>query len=189
VKAFTAIKTVVRELKYLELSNVIGSKILIQSFPSVEKDVQTALQARSIHFLRGLLTAEGTNYGSLKKYRLLDLSFDTVCPLPEADSIDAHFLKNVGYLSDTEDLKDGPILPGCDDAGLLEELIDAINRKAWMVKVFLEDREHETAIEQHRVPGPAETFDLESYFPREFSVKDACLTNCDTVWLFKHFWL
>ncbi len=167
----------------------MGSKILIQSLPSIEKDVQTTLQASSIQFLGGLLTAEETNYGSLKKYRLLDLSFDTISPLPEAHSIDARFLKNVGYLPDAEDIKDGPILPECDDAGLLEELIDDINKKVWLVKVFLRDDELETAIEQHRVSDLLETFDLESYFPREFSVTDACLTNCDTVWLFKHFWL
>jgi hypothetical protein len=189
MKAFSAIKTVLRELKYLELTNVIGSKILIHSLATVEKEVQTVLQANTILFVGLLQTDEGTNQGSLKKYRLLDLVFDATSLLPETRSIDARFLKNTGYLPDTEDLKDGPIMPGCDDASLLEVLIDDINKKVWVVKMFLEDDELKNAIEQHRVAELSKTFDVSSYLSREFSVRDACLTNCETVWLFKHFYL
>jgi hypothetical protein len=190
MKAFSSLKAVLGRLRYLELTSVIRSKIQIHSLHTLERDIQSFFEASGIRFLGRLLTDEQASMGCLRKYRLLDLSFDVHGALPHTDPVDIRFLKEMGFLIDEKNnIDSGPILPGCDDAGLLLDLIKDLDKKTWTIKVFLQDPELRIAVAENRLSQLGLSFKQESYFPHELPIVDACLTNCSMIWLFKHLYL
>ncbi len=96
------------------------------------------------------------------------------------------FLKDMGFLPDKNEVDDA-IFP---DAGIgfLKEMLDEVRNNKLLFKVLLDSQgEYRGAkgapVEQWVNKDPAH------YFPCEFVISDACITNCGLIWLNKHFYL
>lgn len=91
------IKSLVRGLRYEELSQLIGKTIIVNSLASAENDVREALQA-NYPFIGSLIPEE--HVGAFRKYGILDLSFEVGETVPDVKPKDIRFLKSMGFIAD-----------------------------------------------------------------------------------------
>jgi hypothetical protein len=94
----------------------------------------------------------------------------------------------MGFLpdKDKEDVSDA-VFP---DAGIgfLEVMLDDVRENRLLLKILL-DSQGEYRGAQGAASEQWLNADPTQYFPCEFIVRDACLTNCSLIWLNKHFYL
>jgi len=124
----------------------------------------------------------------------MDLTF--AIPEPISTVIDAPgipLLKQLGFVIEPEpqppvsaegDLWD-------DDPTCLAELAEDLNAQQLVVRLFLELPQGSAGLPKPGEPANLfEPFTLPTdYFPRTFTVSDACITNAGFVWFHKHFYL
>jgi hypothetical protein len=126
--------------------------------------------------------------GVFLKYGVLDYEFNTVVTDIVLERQRVRFLKDLGLLFDKRDVDDSMFF----DAGIgfLEEMVDETKENKLLFKIML-DRQGEGEILSAPSPVSNEWLNTDSnnYFPCEFTVRDACLTNCGSIWLNKHFYL
>jgi len=103
-----------------------------------------------------------------------------------AERQSVRFLKEFGLLANKEDVNDSFFPDG--GIGFLEEMVAEVKENHLLLKIRLDSQgayrgAKDTPIEQWMSADPAQ------YFPCQFVVSDACLTNCSSIWLSKHFYL
>lgn len=191
-------------LKYSELNELIGQVVTIQTEASLESDLHAQLRP-SIPYLGSI---KNFDYGSLAdfpgyahgpwrawaKYWLLDLKFDVDPAVlhPPGDAIDEQWIFNL-FCEIASDDELGPQLLGDPSHKRdFDELKKAVANNRWYVLLFLTDINEgpytrESIDKRIKLSETMEA--LESYFPLQFKVTDACLTNTSKAWMSKHFYM
>ena len=177
-----------RELRYRELP-LIGKPVRIESLGEVEP----VLRALVAPWIAAGAAWEGCDLvGGLGKYGLLDRSFAAPPELLEDRStlvgIAALHANGMGLPLEPDPDPEITAMEAEIAAGCLTDLADELG--GCVLKVFLNDdidnARRFAHLEQTRVPRVSL---LPDYFPRVFTVTDACVTNAKRIWLGKHFYL
>jgi hypothetical protein len=182
IPGLSVIKELVRGLRYRSVDQLVGIKLELTSIEMAPDEVCALIRQHGIEVagLRDLST------GAFLKYGLLDYDFLEVVTdfVPEPQRV--RFLKDMGFLPDKKDVDDGVF----HDAGIgfLEEMVDEVRENKLLFKILLDSQ----GAYRGAKGVPREKWmnvDPNKYFPCEFIVRDACLTNCSLIWLNKHFYL
>jgi hypothetical protein len=162
----TVLRTIARQLRYRPLPELIGAKVTIDSAASAADTVSAVLATSCPWPLRFIRPQAPWITESLTKYRLLDLTYALEdIQWQSSDAPGASILQQLGFV--VQDLAQE------DDATSLELLAENIDQEGPVLRLIIEERAR---------PGGAE-------FPYYMEVSDACLTNADSIWLHKHFYL
>lgn len=194
------------EVRYREISELIGKEIVISIFSSIRQELTNAVHGL-IRLNGGLELTNDDLSGTLAKYAILDLKFAMAQRvLAEPDKLGRKALSDLGFLLSKEDQKVARELEEKDPT-CIESLVEGLTaRKEWLL-VFLElaprgdpilERLNATqhAIQTGVPVEEASIFALHqaiealpTRFPAKFKIIDACITNSDFIWFHKHFYL
>ncbi|HTB72740.1 MAG TPA: hypothetical protein VK762_05835 [Polyangiaceae bacterium] len=175
-----ALKRLARDFRYRPLPSLEGSKLPVASFDAVEGGLRALLEENG---LRPTIF-DGNNFrASIAKYDLIDVRFGTSpAALEHADTrTGLAALRELGFLESPQDGEDG--------GSCLEMLAEDINDGICQIKLFLQ------AETPRNVRDPVVRRQMiklklpKDYFPRNFILGDACVTNANGIWLEKHLWL
>jgi hypothetical protein len=191
------VRTVARGIRYRSLPELIGRRVAIHGIETVGTDIRESLG--------DLLPDEcelisPINLPAIAKYGILDLEFTV-----SESVLTSNCQSGIGLLKETGLVCARKTPPGTKgagitsepltgDTGILEELAEDIAKGQTLCKLFLkaEPARMMPDLEQMSRQARREFFtDLTlpaDYFPREFAVIDACLTNTGFVWFVKHFY-
>lgn len=183
------IRVLAHNLRYRQMSVLIDQVVTINSIETVEANIFYALAGAfpsDSHFLE---PEAKYMLGSMGKYGILDLEFQVPDGLLEAEYESGiallrklHFLRRKDQLQELTDIFDDLSKP-TGDPTCLTELCKEMDRGQTILKLFLET-------ERIQGVGPHMIGRLPlNYLPREFVIKDACITNSGYVWFHKHFYL
>ena len=119
------------------------------------------------------------------KYGILDYQFEVYGDY-SVEQQGVRFLKDLGFLLDKKDVDDSLFLDA--GIGVLEEMLDQVKSNKIFFKILLDSQgeyrgAHVSGDKNWQSANPNE------YFPCQFKMRDACLTNCSLIWLNKHFYL
>lgn len=126
--------------------------------------------------------------GALAKYGLLDLRYNAP---PDLAATEHHhglsLLKELGFVEHPGDFA-WEALKADDMFGFVTDLLDEFDKNETILKVFLEERP------KRPFPPPPEwerwVRERSSMpFPKTMEIVDACITNAESVWLSKHFYM
>lgn len=182
IPGLSVIKELVRGLRYRSVDQLVGITLELTSIEKAPDEVCALIRRHGIEVadVRDLST------GAFLKYGLLDFDFVEVVTdfVPERQRV--RFLKDMGFLPDKKDVDDSVF----HDAGIgfLEEMVDEVRENKLLFKILLDSQ----GAYRGAQGAPRENWmnvDPNKYFPCEFIVRDACLTNCSLIWLNKHFYL
>lgn len=178
----TFAKKVLRGLRYGSLPKLINRKIEICSIETIESSIFSILGGDLPADSRLISNEKIRVVRTIAKYGIMDAEFSISnrhlvnCPL-----IDKETFRELGFILSSEDkecVTQNPLPNGDEDVGLLDFLANDIEKKEAIIKLFL------------RCDAPKLSLKLpKDFFPREFTVQDACMTNSGYVWLNKHFYL
>ena len=188
------LRKVAKELRYLLLTDIIGSRVTIHSIETIQADI--------LHSLSPPLPATAVLerpeqrflIGALIKYGLMDLTF--AIPEPIATGTDAPGILLLQQLGFVIAPKQHPAVSAdgamwSDDPTCLAELADSLNMHHFVVRLFLELPPDTDGLPP--LDDPAHWFAPfrlpTSYFPKTFTVSDACMSNAGFVWFHKHFYV
>src|SRR5262249_51255220 len=135
--------------------------------------------------LGGLRTSPQHMEATVEKFGMLDLTFEAVAPIPACPRASAKLLRDLELI----DLRDeDSILLGLEDKWqrFLQDLVAESAKGQWIVKMLLQYPNFYNTNDLTKAPHSMPRVNPIT-FPERFLIKDACLTNCDQVWLFKHF--
>lgn len=183
IPGLSVIKRLLRGLRYTELSHLIGLEIEIDSLEKLRNNLDKLLIEHKQPVASLLSEHPDVPF---RKYGILDLAFEVLNTDHPIDRKPARFLKEMGFLPDRAEVDDA-VFP---DAGIgfLEEMLEQTQSGKLMLKLFLRSR----GGYQGAKDRPVEEWlkmDLTKHFPCKFAIVDACITNCDLIWLNKHFYL
>jgi hypothetical protein len=169
-----------RGLRYRPLP-LIGQRLRIDSLDAVEP----ALRALVSPWIAAGAPWGGCDVvGGLAKYGLIDRSFDAPPALLEDPStlvgIAALRANGMGLRAEPDPDPEIAAAEAEMNADFLRDLADKLG--SCVLKVFLDDD-----VDGARRPRRLSL--LPEYFPRVFTVTDACVTNADGIWMGKHFYL
>jgi hypothetical protein len=179
------IRWVARNLQYHPVTELIDQPLTLSSLDRIVNDSQELIRR---FFPGGTYRGPEEKYrvGVLAKYGLLDLTF----AVPEADFPPKDVpgctpLRSLGFVG-TRKSSANPEDPN-ELLIWLEQMEEEIKNDGAIVKLMLVETKHlaperETWRKWVREPGLMP-------FPKDFRVLDACLTNSDSVWINKHFYL
>ncbi len=190
---FASLRRIRRELVYESREDLIGAEICINGPDSISVDVNSTLRP-NMPELAALI--EGAFFD---KYVFLDLTFAVDFAPRTWARANLRLLQEYGYLpKDREEAID--CLPYGEDPmnnGSLFLLEEDLDKKRIVLRLFLQP-----TILSRRIHGNSrltaaernararEAIPLkERKFPIVFRIQDAALTNADSIWLFKHFYL
>lgn len=183
IPGLSVIKELVRGLRYRTVDQLVGLKVELTSIEKAPDELCSLIRQHGIDVAGDI---QDLSAGAFLKYGLLDYDFVVVSTDLVAERQRVRFLKDMGLLSDKKDVDDS-VFP---DAGIgfLEEMLDEIRKNKLVVKILLDSqgayRGAQGALQEQWMNA-----DPDQYFPCEFVVRDACLTNCSLIWLNKHFYL
>lgn len=178
----TYAKKILRGLRYSSLPKLIGRKIEICSIETIESDI-FAILGGDLPNDSLLISSENIRReGAIAKYGIIDAEFSISnrhlvnCPVIERNTF-----RELGFVLSPEDkeyVTKNPLPNGDEDVGLLDFLAEDIEKNEAIIKLFL------------RCDRPNLYLKLpKDFFPREFTIQDAYMTNSGYVWLNKHFYL
>lgn len=178
----TYAKKILRGLRYCSLPKLIDRKIEICSIETIESDIFAILGGDLPADSHLILKEEKYFEGAIAKYGIIDAEFSISnrhlanCPIIDSDTF-----RELGFVLSPEDkeyVTENPLPNGDEDVGLLDFLADDVEKNEAIIKLFL------------RCDKPKLSLKLpKDFFPREFTVQDACMTNSGYVWFNKHFYL
>jgi hypothetical protein len=176
-------KSIAASIKYHELSSCIGQKIVIHGLETIEQDVLRDVKYGLPSDLQ--LQGEAKFWkGQLAKYAMLDLRFVLQEEIVETDFMSGKEALDYLHLGEP-DAKNGFART------VLEEIEQDLAQKRWYVLLLLKTEPH-AEIDPTNQLGQMSIFLKpfpEDYYPREFIVEDACLTNTSYAWFFRHFYV
>lgn len=190
-------------LKCTTLTDVIGKVVTIPTEAALESELRAQLRS-TVPYLGSLQKldlgeqfADAPAYqrypwGTWAKYSFLDLQFDVdpAIPHPEGNAVDQQWI--VDLFAEMADDESGlEVLADPSFQYYVNQLKEAVAANRWYVLLFIEDTKggphtHDSIRERMKL---CETMEIESYFPIQFKVTDAALTNTKLAWLGKHFYL
>ena len=173
-EAFFLALAVARRLRYRTIDRAVGLRVHVRSEASIASCVLDALEPWVPKEVEA--TPKCTpNLGAVAKYALLDLEF----PVRSTIAKDLPRL-SIGALREME------VLEKSSSEGL-EVLWEEVTSGDYVFKLMLDAANDERSIEQ-RLRDTTRGLP-KGYFPRDFEVRDACITNGPCLWLAKHFYL
>jgi hypothetical protein len=181
------IKKISRELRYRTLNELIGTTIPINGLESVEQDVASRLDALFPENCRLIGPERKSMEGSTAKYGLLDLTYTAPSFLLESQyESGISLLKTLHFLIGPEEAEEivremRELDENFDDPTCLQNLNEDLEMKQTFLRLFLQTDHKAQGREILGILSPG-------FFPRVFTVKDACATNSDYVWFHKHFY-
>jgi hypothetical protein len=198
------LRKVARELRYRPLPGLIGTTVTIASAETAPETVTLALAKPFSHPIRFRGPQEPWMTRSLAKYRLLDLTFavDGLRWEP-SDCPGISTLKEFGFALHPDNLPEDQreYLKNDKDPTCLGELAGDIDQGQVLLRLFLEESPRRDALEHVKElmrAGKGHLFfggvndlraALADFFPHQMAVSDACLTNAESIWFHKHFYL
>lgn len=185
------IKKISRELRYRTMNELIGKTIPINDLESVEQDVTSSLGSMLPENSKLIGPARKYMEGVSAIYGLLDLTYTVPSSLLESQyESGISLLKALHFLIDSEKAEEitremrelaADTNEDFNDPTCLQNLNEALETKQTFLRLFLQT--------DHKAQGRERLgLLLPGFFPREFTVKDACVTNSDFVWFHKHFY-
>jgi hypothetical protein len=205
----SVLRKVARGLKYRLLPELIGTKVTIESVRSVPFNVvamlDRALLDRALSLpVRFSGPQEHSITVALAKYRILDLRFtvDGVEWQPK-DTPGISLLKEFGFILKPNDIL-GRVRQSVlehDDPTCINFLDKDIGQDQTLLRLYLEEvprgkgteylEELTKAGKRRLLKGSVAEMELllDGFFPHEMAVSDACLTNADSIWFHKHFYM
>ncbi len=183
IPGLSVIKELVRGLRYRTVDQLVGRKIKLASLERAPGELCSVIRQHGIHVDPVI---QDLSAGAFLKYGLLDYDFVVVNSELAPEPQRVRFLKSMGLLPDKKDVDDSVFF----DAGIgfLEEMVDEIRKNKLLFKILL-DSQGAYRGAQGKPKEKWMNADPNQYFPCEFTVRDACLTNCSLIWLNKHFYL
>jgi hypothetical protein len=182
------VRRVARGLRYRPLSHLLGRVVAVSDLDRIEDAIRLSLGTDLPDGCRLAGPEPRFREGAVAKYGILDLRFTAPGDILAGDVLTGvPLLRELGYLPEEQV---GPQHRDCDDpTWCLEMLQEDLDEGQTWLRLFLEGgRPGEGAW----IKGPGGHVSLrvpEGYLPRAFRVTDACVTNANGVWLWKHFYL
>lgn len=182
---FATVCAIARRIRYRTLDRVIGEKVRIAAEPSAVGDVLDALD-RFLPPVAPPLPQPAPGLGAVAKHGLLDLEFSLRAGAgADLPRLSVRELRALGVLlkNDTAHEPEEEDL----DFSCLTDLHDQVTSGKVVLKLILDAVNDDRPISQRLIhtmkglPG--------NYLPRQFRVRDACVTNAPSLWLQKHFYL
>lgn len=179
---FALVRTLARSVLYVELTNLLGIRVFLSGAAHAPDEVQRLLVGRVPYQPVFREPALKVRRGTVAKYGLLDLCFSIDNPgLSSGSLCGLSTLRNLGFL---EKPTEGDDREGLDF--LRNDLLGEIRESRYYLKVFLKadyDVEESERMRRARKGMPR------NFWPREFVVVDACITNARLIWINKHFYV
>ncbi len=182
--ALSLVKTIARQIKYCELTNLIGQSITIHDVNSVFDDVKRDLQLPD-DAMPVTRDEKYTRIG-IAKYGLIDIDF-TVQGTEILNAVEGfEAIRTLHLYQENPNLaKDDLFLEA--GVGFLEEMVEDIEAGIVYLLLYLKTN-HPEDINERKIQFKNWSIP-DNYFPRKFVVKDAALCNTRFAWLTKHFYL
>ncbi|CAN5403977.1 hypothetical protein BH11CYA1_BH11CYA1_04760 [soil metagenome] len=180
---FKRIRKTLRSVRYSTLSNVIGKQVLISSAANASSEVTKILQNefRWLDPTRLTEMAEVT----LPKYGLLDLSFSLV-DQHETNPLTVKDLKNLGGFPSKNDRSqtkgDYSLLPEFHEQICEEAEMNSLNALFFLTSDAMSDEPYVSG-------GSPDVLAFTLRYPQIVTVKDACITNAESIWTLKYFYM
>jgi hypothetical protein len=182
------IKTIARNIKYQELPELIGKTVTINSIATIPSDIQRDLGLstkaewvkKEEKFLRRAMAKQG----------LIDIDYRlngvTLSGAESGIELVRRF-HLVQRIQESDDPLEQDLVKVA--IGFLEDIAEELTATQVYFKAFLETKHPigEEAIKTFFNYQQGEVFP-DDYFPRQFVVKDAALSNTSHIWMFKHFY-
>lgn len=183
IPGLSVIKELVRGLRFSSVDQLVGLSLELTSIEKAPDEVRSLIRQHGFDIAGDV---RDLSVGAFLKYGLLDYDFVVENTELAAEPQRVRFLKDMGFLPDKKDVDDD-VFP---DAGIgfLEEMLDQVRQNQLLFKIFLDSQ----GAYRGARGAQEETWmnaDPDQYFPCTFMVCDACLTNCSSIWLNKHFYL
>jgi hypothetical protein len=177
------VRKVARGLRYLNLPNLIGAKVTIQSNESADSDFLAIVGDYADHArIEPRLISIGG--GTHCRYGFLDIELRGKSELlsKEAES-GIQLLMSLGFISRKADGR--PFLWPCDFDQMAE---DIEKRETHLLLIMVDEGfdKRERVFPPDRQPGLNDQHIPQ--FPVHFQIADACLANSAHVWIWKHFY-
>jgi len=191
------------DLKYESREDLIGTEISIDGRAKIKDNITAALRDKIPNI------ADMVEGGFLGKYTLLDLTFE-LNPQPEfCPSAHLRLLQEFGFLAKTREEALETNLLGCDpkNNGALYLIEEGLDEEKLFLRLFLDPVHLKLPKPQKTLSGLSGLVErvcrkllparrildgnafIDSSFPIEYRVTDACITNARAIWLFKHFYM
>jgi hypothetical protein len=165
-------------LRYQELAHLLGTQVTVASLETLESDIRSALKLPLLENAIWEVKADRFLKGALTKYGLIDASFQVYSTwLGEDFQQGASLLEYLNFKPDETPSNDGLAYT------VLESLADELQLGLTWLKLFLRadpPPRLETGHSSQELPA--------DYFPKTFTIEDACLSNSSYVWFWKHFY-
>lgn len=197
---FRLIRRLAKDLKYLPLELLWNYPITINSVATVEQDIRQEL-GKIVPAECQLLTTSEMMVGMLKKYQFLDLT----AQVPDALLLRANYHSGMlllrqllpqNYIEDGIEPK--PMFDDDDELDslnfsemFLEGLADDLNTGITVCRMWIESRSRQSFEERFEAEQQNKLSSIlaRDYFPHDFVIRDACLTNAKGVWFFKYLYI
>ena len=181
-------------MKYRSLPELMKIKITINKIETIEEDLKNAIREIFPEEHKLLTTAKNME-GMMIKYDFLDLTFSTNYNLLESEyKSGISLLKNLWFLEkrNLPENNDDEIWGDWfeEEPNCLSFLAEDIDRNKTYIKMFVESSkprsrqtkwQHFKSFSINKLPP--------NYLPQQFIIKDACVSNSDSVWFHKYFFL
>lgn len=183
VPGLSVIKSLVRELRYCQIKSLVDTTIMLSSIEAAPAEVRAKISSLGIE-IESILENPGVL--SFNKYGLLDFEYQVIKTSLPIERQSVRFLRDLGVLIDSHELLDSVFIPD-DGVWFLDDMLQDIREEKLVLKIMLDCQSDfpvklkDTSASLYDNPN--------KYFPSEFKVRDACITNCGLVWLCKHFYL
>lgn len=191
------VREVSRDIRCRALPELVDRSVVLHKEETIVSDVEGCVQRLMPDVQFSCNESKGVLF-PLLKYGFLDLTWEIgSVDWRTADVGGTSLLRELGFLISPKELLDqSDLLMGQDDdPTCLEELRDDITRRKSFLRVFLLEQPQrdlaESMIRLAEAGGMTEEFAsgfLSGYFPKEYVIVDACLTNAPFIWFHKHFY-
>lgn len=181
---FLTIRKTLRTVKYLPVREAIGMQILVSDSRTAASEVTKFLHSQ----FAGLVSARVDESGAatLIKYGILDLSF-TLSDVIETRRLTLSDLRELGLYPPKEERVDEK-----NDFFQLEEVYEHIceeaeeNENVLKALFFLTS---DALRPSAGISGEKSSVASLNDFPQILTVIDSCITNAESIWLLKHFYM
>jgi hypothetical protein len=176
------VRDVARALRYRPLDHLVGRSVEVHDLDEIEENVHLALGPDLPEGCRLVGPELHFREGAVAKYGILDLRFSAPGELLTEGDVrtGVALLRELGFLPGGET---GPQQRVCDDPLCLEMIQEELAKGQVYLQLFLEGGRPSAGLPYFPLRVP------DGYLPRAFRIADACVTNAELVWLWKHFYL
>jgi hypothetical protein len=189
MSTLSLVKTIAKNIKYQELSELIGKTVTINSIDTLPDDIRRDLGLFAN--TRWLTKDEKFLRGAIAKYGLIDLDYLYYGELPPTAESGIKLIRRFHLVQENSENENDEFSRELTGLGqsFLEDMGEELNSNQVYFKAFLRT-EHPKGLEGLQTffsfkQGQAFPDD---YFPREFVVEDAALSNTSHIWMFRHFY-